>query len=301
MGQTTINRHELDPARYQHGADDHIFVELDEAMSFEANFKAQAITKEVKARDIDGLIEVAPANASYLIHFDPGVIHPDDLIEELREIEAGIDLSEYTWDAKIVDIPVLYEDPWTHETQMEFRDRHQDPDSTDLEYSARINGYDSVEAFIDAHSGAPYMVSMVGFVPGLPWMFQMVPYDEQIEVPKYRQPRTKTPGRAIGTGGAFSVVYPVFGAGGYQLYGRTPVEVLDIDQELADFEESIVLPEPGDILKFRQIDRSEYDTIREAVEDGTYEYTKGEFEFQPEEFFTDPDGYNQNLMEMLYQ
>ena len=41
---------------------------------------------------------------------------------------------------RIVEIPVLYNDPWTNETQMRFRDRHQDPNSTDLEYAARVNG-----------------------------------------------------------------------------------------------------------------------------------------------------------------
>lgn len=296
-----IERREVGAPRYERGADDHVFVELDEAMSFEANFKAQAITKEVRKRDLDGLIEVAPANASYLINFDPTRKHPDELIETLKRIEEDIDLSEYTWEATVIDIPVLYNDPWTHETLMDFRDRHQAPESTDLEYSADLNGFDSVEAFIGAHAGAPYIVSMVGFVPGLPWMFQMVPYDEQIEVPKYRQPRTATPGRAIGTGGAFSVVYPVQGAGGYQLYGRTPVEVLDIDQRLPDFDRSIVLPQPGDILKFRQIDREEYDRIRAAVEDGTYEYTKTTVEFVPDEFFREPDAYNERILEELYQ
>ena len=47
---------------------------------------------------------------------------------------------------------MLYNDPWTHETLMRFRERHQDPSSTDLEYAARINGYADVDDFIAAHS-----------------------------------------------------------------------------------------------------------------------------------------------------
>ena len=38
---------------------------------------------------------------------------------------------------------------------MRFRERHQDPNSTDLEYAARINHLDGVDAFIKAHSSAP--------------------------------------------------------------------------------------------------------------------------------------------------
>lgn len=299
MANETITRQELPAPRYEYGGDDWVFVELDEAMSFDANFKAQAITQEIRRNGPDGLIEVAPSNASYLIQFDPRVLHPDELIDELQSLEAEIDVSEYQWKARVFDIPVFYDDPWTHETVMDFRERHQDPDSTDLEYSAAINGFDSVEAFVDHHAGAPHMVTMIGFVPGLPFCFQMVPRDEQIEVPKYEQPRTATPSRAIGFGGAFTAIYPVPGAGGYQLYGRTPVEVLDVDQELSGFEDSMVLPNPGDILNFRQIDRETYDSIREEIEDGTYRYNYDRVEFEPQAFFEDPGGYNEQLLEVL--
>ncbi|WP_101296943.1 5-oxoprolinase subunit B family protein [Halegenticoccus soli] len=300
MTDQRIERVSLPKPRYEFGADDYVFVELDQAMSFDANFQAMAVTQQIRERDPPGLIEICPANASYMIHFDPDEIGPRALVEELKEIAAATDLSEYQWETRVVDFPVLYDDEWTRETLMRFRDNHQDPDSTDLEYSARINGFDGVESFIEAHAGAPHMVTMVGFVPGLPWCFQMVPRDRQIEVPKYVQPRTDTPARAVGFGGAFTAIYPVQGAGGYQLYGRTPLEVLDVEQRLPDFRDSMVFPNPGDVLQFRRIDRDEYDAIREEVEAGTYEYRIEEVEFSPERFFEDPTGYNERLTEVLY-
>ncbi|WP_266081025.1 5-oxoprolinase subunit B family protein [Haladaptatus caseinilyticus] len=299
MPAKRIQRTELPSPRYEHGGDDYVFVELDQEMSFDANFKAMAITQRIQDMDLPGLIEVCPANASYLIHFSPEEIEPDTLINELKELDREIHLSEYEWDTRIIDFPVLYDDPWTHETLMRFRDNHQDPNSTDLEYSARINDFENVDAFIDAHAGAPHMVTMIGFVPGLPWTFQMVPRDEQIEVPKYVQPRTDTPSRAVGYGGAFTAIYPVQGAGGYQLFGRTPVEVLDVEQNLPDFEDSMVFPQPGDIMNFRKIDRGEYDDIRADIEDGTFQYQYEEITFSPEEFFEDPESYNRKLMEVL--
>lgn len=297
MAPEQITQVDLPDPRYEYGADDFVFVELAEAMSFTANFKAMAITQQVAKQEIDGVVENCPGNASYMLRIDPEVIHPDDLIARLKTIESEIDLEDYAWETRVIDVPVLFEDPWTHETLIEFRDRHQDPDGTDLEYSAELNGFDSVDAFLEAFVGAPHMVTMVGFVPGLPWCFQMVPRSEQLEVPKYVEPRTDTPSRAVGFGGAFSVIYPVQGAGGYQLYGRTPVEVLDVDQELPDFAESIVFPNPGDILNYRAIDRAEYDAIREDVEAGTYEYTYDRVEFSPDEFFAAPHEYNDQLVE----
>jgi len=300
MSAERITHRDLPEPRYEHGADDYVFCELDREMSFDANFRVMAITQGIRERDLPGVNEICPANASYLLHFDPDEIPPTELVAQLKEIDAETDLSEFRWETRIVDFPVLYGDEWTHETVMNFRENHQDPNVTDLEYSARINGFESVEAFVDAHSGAPHMVTMVGFVPGLPFCHQMVPRDRQIEVPKYVEPRTNTPSRAVGYGGAFTAIYPVQGAGGYQLYGRTPIEVLDIDQELPAFTESMVFPQPGDILNFRQIDREEYDAIRDDVENGTYEYPIEAVDFAPEDFFEAPREYNERLVEGLY-
>ena len=84
---------------------------------------------------------------------------------------------------RIIEIPVYYNDPWTHETLMRFRERHQDPDSTDIEYAARVNNLDGADAFIKAHASAPWFVSMVGFVAGLPFLYQMVERKRQLQVP----------------------------------------------------------------------------------------------------------------------
>ena len=80
---------------------------------------------------------------------------------------------------------------------------------------------------MQAHSGAPWFVTMVGFVAGLPFMFQMVERHRQIEVPKYLRPRTDTPKLTVGYGGCFSCIYSVRGAGGYQMFGITPMPIFD--------------------------------------------------------------------------
>ena len=83
------------------------------------------------------------------------MIAPDALLALLKEIEAEVGDAPLELETRIVEVPVLYNDPWTHETLMRFRERHQDPSSTDLEYAARINNLADVDAFIAAHSGAP--------------------------------------------------------------------------------------------------------------------------------------------------
>ncbi|WP_082193166.1 5-oxoprolinase subunit B family protein [Bacillus rubiinfantis] len=286
--------------RYEYGGDEFVFVQLSEAMSLEANFKGMAITRKLKEQNLDGIIDICPSNASYMVRVDPEILRPDDLIAELKSIEESIKDLDLEISSRIVDVPVLFEDPWTHEAVMRFRDRHQDPNSTDLEYSARINGYESKEEFIKAIDASPFLVSMIGFVPGLPWCFQIVRQEKQIEVPKYVRPRTFTPERTFGFGGAFAVIYPVQGAGGYQMYGIAPAPIYQKEQTLPDFQDSIVFPRQGDIFRYRSITRVEYDDIREQVEAGTFTYLKKDITFTPQEVLENPEKFSEMVLRRLY-
>ncbi|HEX2885599.1 allophanate hydrolase subunit 1 [Vineibacter terrae] len=286
--------------RYSFGGDEHIFVEVDEEMSLEAFFKSLSMTNAVKESRIKGVTEICPANASFQIKFDPDAIAPDDLLAELKRLEGATEKAESTVSTRIVEIPVFYGDPWTHETLMRFRERHQDPGGTDLQYAARINGYASVEAFVAAHAGSPWFVTMVGFVAGLPFMYQMVERSKQIEVPKYLRPRTDTPKLTVGHGGCFGCIYSVRGAGGYQLFGITPMPIYDPRQEISYLREFMIFFKPGDIVKFKPVDRDEYDAAVQAVDTGRFAPLIRPTAFSLEAFHADPIGTNQKLLGGLY-
>jgi urea carboxylase len=286
--------------RYSFGGDEHIFAEIDEEMSLEAFFKGMAICAELEKRRIAGVSEICPSNASYLVRFDPDAITPDNMLATLQQIEAQVGGADLELPTRIVEIPVLYNDPWTHETLMRFRERHQDPKSTDIEYAARINGYASVDEFISAHSSAPWFVSMVGFVAGLPFLFQMVERAKQIEVPKYLRPRTDTPKLTVGHGGCFGCIYSVRGAGGYQLFGITPVPIYDPAQQLPYLRDFMAFFRPGDIVKWKPISREEYDRDIKAVEAGSFDLTIRPVNFSLKEFHADPGSYSRHLVEVLH-
>ncbi|MDN7178510.1 allophanate hydrolase subunit 1 [Caballeronia sp. SEWSISQ10-4 2] len=285
--------------RYTFGGDEFIFVEISEDMSLDAFFKGTAITRELQRRNVAGVTEICPANASYQVRYDPDVIAPETLLALLKEIDAEVADAPLELETRIVEVPVLYNDPWTHETLMRFRERHQDPSSTDLKYAARINGLSTVDAFIAAHSGAPWFVSMVGFVAGLPFMFQMVERSRQLEVPKYLRPRTDTPKLTVGHGGCFGCIYSVRGAGGYQMFGVTPAPIFDPQQRLSYLRDFMVFFKPGDIVKFKPIDRQTYDRAVAEVEAGTFELRVKPVKFVLSEFKHDPDAYNRTLAEVL--
>lgn len=286
-------------SRYTFGGDEHIFVEVSEEMSLEAFFKALSMTNAVRNANIRGVTEICPANASFQIKFDPDLIHPDDLMSELKRMEEIADKEEAVLNTRIIEIPVYYQDPWTHETLMRFRERHQDPDATDIEYAARINGYGSVEDFILAHSASPWFVSMVGFVSGLPFLYQMVDRERQIQVPKYLRPRTDTPKLTVGYGGCFSCIYSVRGAGGYQMFGITPMPIYDPEQKVNYLKDFLVFFKPGDIVKWKPITREEYDRNLQEVEENTFRPRIREVVFSLDDFNRDIDSTNAKLLEVL--
>src|SRR5262249_22130262 len=163
-----------------------------------------------RERRPDGLLDICPANASFQLRFDPDRLAPAELEALVRGVEEEVgDAHGFELDTRVVEVPVLYDDPWTNETLMRFRDRHQEPSMTDLESAASTNGFAGKEDFIAAPAREPWFASMVGFVAGLPFLYQMVEREFQLEVPKYVRPRTDTPALTIGHGGCFGCIYSV--------------------------------------------------------------------------------------------
>ena len=289
------------PARYTWGGDEFLFVEIDEAMSLAANFTVMAIATELSARALPGVIDVCPANASLLVRFDPDVLAHTELEATVRTIETGVGTDDgRELQTRIIEVPVLYDDPFTAEVAARFREGyHQDPSGTDLDYAAAVNGLADKAEFIRRHHEQPWIVGMVGFVAGLPFLFQLVAQERQLVVPKYLSPRTDTPKLTIGHGGCFGAIYSVRGAGGYQMFGVVAPPIYDPAQRLADFADSSVFFRPGDLVKYRPIDRTEYDAIQQQVEDGSYVWKTAPVTFSLDAALADPESDNRRLMGAL--
>lgn len=289
-----------DGSRFSFGGDEFFFVELSEEMALETTLRVIAITDALTARAVPGIVDVCAAHVSYMLRISPEELPPEKVLPLLEDLHAGCGAGErLSVDARLIEIPVLYDDPWTNETLMRFRDRHQAPEMTDLEFCAKVNGFADKAELIAAHSENPFIATFIGFMPGNAESYQLVPRERQLEAPKYLRPRTDTPDRAVGHGGAFTTIYPVRGAGGFQLLGRAAVPVFDPESRLTDFAGSIVLPRSGDIFKYRPVDRDEYDEIRDAVDAGDYRYTMHETTFDLAAFSADPAGHNSRLLEVL--
>ena len=125
-------------------------------------------------------------------------------------------------------------------------------------------------------------------------------FDNSWTDPKYLRPRTDTPKLTVGYGGCFSCIYSVRGAGGYQMFGITPMPIYDPTQTVSYLEEFIVFFRPGDIVRCKPICREEYETAVDQVRASTFEPRIRNVVFSLSEFNADLDGTNARLMESLH-
>ncbi|MFT4218727.1 MAG: urea amidolyase family protein [Micropruina sp.] len=117
-------------------------------------------------------------------------------------------------------------------------------DGEDLAEVARLTGLDPASV-IAAHTGSEWTVAFGGFAPGFAYL---VGGDDRLHVPRRAEPRTRVPAGAVGLAGPFSGIYPRPSPGGWQLIGRTDVELWDADREPP------ALLQPGGRVRFRDLD-----------------------------------------------
>jgi len=82
----------------------------------------------------------------------------------------------------------------------------------------------SEDQVVALHSGTEYLVYMLGFAPGFPYM-GTVP--ERIAAPRLPQPRPRVPTGSVGIAGGATGIYPAPTPGGWNLIGRTPLGIFD--------------------------------------------------------------------------
>lgn len=250
-------------AIYRPLGDLYLTVEFGDELDLLLNFKVIALDSALKANPIAGITETIPTNRSLGIVYDPFVVDCDQLIDRIKEIERGMgEITELK--SRLVKIPIWYNDPWSLECAITAGF------TNNVEYMAQINNT-TVEGVIQTHAGTQWWVSAVGFQPAT---YQALPLDPafSLTAPKYPRPRKTTPERILCQAGKLTSFYPVVSPGGYQLLGRTPIDLYDPRQRNPVFKDSPVLPRVGDRHKYVPIDEAAYWDIRGHCEAGTYIY-----------------------------
>ena len=227
--------------RYLKSGDHSIILELGNEISEEINKKVRQLTIAIDKSQMYGVIELIPTYRSIKIDYDPCKIKYDTLVKKLDALQENISAIDIDR-PRVIEIPVLYQGP-------------------DLKYVSEYNDI-SIDEVIKIHSTKEYLIYMLGFTPGFPYLGGM---SDAIATPRLEKPRAKIEAGSVGIAGNQTGIYPIESPGGWQLIGKTPLKLFDYKKE------DPFLLESGNYLKFVSIDENQFNFIRKAVDENNFQ------------------------------
>ena len=221
----------FEKAHFRTAGDRGLLVEYGDVIDPAVNNKVRSMAIVIEDNPLKGVTEVIPTYRSLLMIYDPVTTDPAELQKRLETLESRLE------DIKIppprtVEIPVCYGGQF----------------GPDIDTVADTNGL-TVSDVIELHSEPEYLIYMVGFTPGFPFLGGL---SEKLHTPRLETPRTRVPTGSVGIANNQTGIYPIASPGGWQLIGRTPVKLF------APRRKNPFLYQAGDRIKFKPVSAEEY-------------------------------------------
>lgn len=220
-----------------------VVLEFGQAIAPATHQLIQAFSRVLAQHPPPGLREVVPAFTTLTVYYDPlalfeqGVELPYEHINNcLRGLLPVAQAAAAAYvPGPLVEIPVCY-------------GGDLGPDLELVASHAQL----SAEEIIARHAAPEYLVYMVGFAPGFPYLGGL---DARLATPRRAQPRPRVPAGAVGIAGAQTGIYSLPTPGGWQLIGRTPLRLFDAGRARPS------LLQAGDRLRFVPISAAEFQRL----------------------------------------
>ena len=208
------------PPRLHPLGDAALLCELPAPARLEVQQKIWALASEAVAWP--GVSEALPGMNNLTLMFDPGQTDAEALGARILALWPRLKSTAVT--GREMRIPVAY----------------GGEDGPDLGDVAAHTGLSAAEV-VKRHCAGEYIVYLLGFLPGFAFLGGLAP---ELATPRRAEPRTAVPARSVGIGGEQTGVYPLVSPGGWQLIGRTPLELFDPSAK------EPTLLRPGDRVRF---------------------------------------------------
>lgn len=244
--------------------DSAVLIEFDQRIDPEIHVQVRSCLIQLEAQAFPGMLECVPAYASITVHYDPIVVMRDvsGAFEMCSGCDEGLDRS-----AQYVSPSQRVRSYITALLGKSSQFQREEPRSItipvwyggeagpDLEEVTRHTGL-SAEDVIREHTTPEYTVYMIGFSPGFPYLGGMNP---RIATPRRVTPRTQVPAGSVGIAGGQTGVYSQTTPGGWQIIGRTPLQLFNpLDKEPS-------LLQAGDRVRFQPITEKEYRAAKNRI------------------------------------
>ncbi|PRS68243.1 5-oxoprolinase subunit PxpB [Bacillus sp. NMTD17] len=197
-----------------------------------------------------GYVEAVQAFTNVTVFYEPYTVYQSAHLQKM-------DLSPYEWVKNYIE--TLLEEKWQEGVQSKRRIVdipvcYGGELGPDLEEVARINRL-TTEEVVRIHTAGTYLVYMIGFAPGFPFLGGL---SEKIAAPRRETPRMSIPKGSVGIAGKQTGVYPISTPGGWQLIGQTPLPLFYPDEKVPS------LLRAGDEVRFVQMSEKEFFSMKEA-------------------------------------
>lgn len=218
-----------------------VTIKMGKEINMTTHKKVKFLCDHLKSNPFTGMIEVTPSYTTVTVFYEPTdlVLNSvnespyNEVVRILSTIISSINLTENTAQTNTILIPVCYGGKY----------------GPDLAEVAEIHQL-TEQQVIEIHANQDYLVYMIGFAPGFPYLGGM---SEKIATPRKSTPRNMIPIGSIGIGGAQTGIYPIESPGGWQLIGRTPIKLFDVEKDQPS------LLKAGDVVKFTPITKEQYE------------------------------------------
>ncbi len=173
----------------------------------------------------DGIVDVV--DTDYEIAIQHSLEDISSLLDQISSIQKSRSEEE---DSQVFEIPVCYElgldwQEVSHQTGL------------------------SVDQIIDLHSGVDY-AARYGFLPGFLYLTGL---HQNLACKRRPNPREKIPAGSVGIGGEKTGIYSLESPGGWQIIGRTPLTLFDVQTP-----EPFLIPN-GSKVRFTAISKQQFD------------------------------------------
>ncbi len=212
--------------KYLTAGDKAIIIEVGDSINEKINRVIISLEKEINNSFNDELLEVIPTYRSIMIQYNPVKITYMELLNKLKSIETNLKITENKTN-KVIVIPVVYGGEY----------------GPDIGNVAQYNNL-SIKDVIKIHSSTKYLIYMLGFTAGFPYLGGL---DKRIHTPRLERPRIKIEAGSIGIANNQTGIYPVDSPGGWQIIGKTPLKIFNQNSE------NPFLLEPGKYIRFKPI------------------------------------------------
>jgi len=181
-----------------------------------------------------------------LLEFPSYIEDYSELVKELKKLYQNKEEGNYK--SSLIRIPVCY-DPLFGVDQEQLFD--------DLKLS--------LEELVELHTKNTYTVFAIGFLPGFMYLGGL---DKRLYHPRLIHPREKVPKGSVGIAGMQTGIYPGESPGGWQLIGRSPLDLFKVENDPPCF------VSVGDKIQFYPINMDEYQLISIQIETKIYQLDK---------------------------